>query len=619
MTDNLALRLELAMHFEHVKERIVAQWIHAMKAEGFFDKLSDEEKQKEPEKMYNIFLEYFRSDSKEKINDYAKSMIRKVVLEQLTSTQIVIMFHALRDLLGRAAFDKYNKNPDRYITMMEVYEPIINELLRMAYEIFINERDKIIKQKRDALYESEALSYTLMENIADGIVLLDMDRIVFINPAFVFLFGYSDKNQLVGTSMTRLIAQDFHDDFKKVTDSFAKGIIKEKTLRCRCIKHDGRQFWLEVHAVCTTWEEKTAMLATVVDITENVSQKRAEKEQFNQLRNENKRLKATIGERYKFCDIIGKSLVMNDVYEHILKAASANVPVIIYGETGTGKELVARAIHQISNHCDRAFVPVNCAAIPSPLFEREFFGHKRGSFTGAESNAIGYLSMANGGTLFMDEIGEIDINMQAKLLRAFESGEYLPVGSTKAEQSDFCIISATNRNLLDLAKKGLMRKDFFFRIHVFPIRLPPLRKRKEDIPLLVEHFCKSFNNGSKNKMVPPKIIEAFYGYDWPGNVRELQNVVHRYLISGDLSFLEELTMTDDNKNDSSYGNGFDHGGLTIRPAVEDLEGTLIFRALDKTFWNRSDAARLLGISRKTLYRKINKGVAEIATKKHKTQ
>jgi len=221
------------------------------------------------------------------------------------------------------------------------------------------------------------------------------------------------------------------------------------------------------------------------------------------------KMRSSIMNRYRFGQIIGKGPAMQKVYKLISKAAASDVNVVVYGESGTGKELVARAIHDMSDRRDRAFVPVNCRAIPHTLIESELFGYKKGAFTGANMDKHGYLDLAEGGTLFLDEVGELGVNMQVKLLRAIDGGGYFPVGSNKTKNSDFRIIAATNRNLRDQVNRGVIREEFFYRIHVIPITLPPLRDRKEDIPLLIDHFLQLYNNNGKGWLQSPgKIVEA---------------------------------------------------------------------------------------------------------------
>ena len=255
------------------------------------------------------------------------------------------------------------------------------------------------------------------------------------------------------------------------------------------------------------------------------------------LHEENVRLKANIKKRYWFGKIIGKSPVMQEIYELILKAAASDAGVIVYGESGTGKELVAEAIHKMSDRKEKPFVPVNASGVAETLLESEFFGYKKGAFTGANMDKRGLLQSADKGTLFLDELGEIGPNLQAKLLRAIEGGGFTPVGGLEAETSDFRVIAATNKDLKEQVKKGLIREDFFYRIHIIPIYLPPLRERKEDIPLLIEHFMQNYPPSKNLPKITVAVMEALTSYDWPGNVRELQNTLHRYVTLKRLDFL----------------------------------------------------------------------------------
>ncbi|MBW2739331.1 MAG: sigma-54-dependent Fis family transcriptional regulator [Deltaproteobacteria bacterium] len=281
----------------------------------------------------------------------------------------------------------------------------------------------------------------------------------------------------------------------------------------------------------------SAILTTIRDITERRLREIAIQEETERLRKENIRLRSSIKERYRFGDIIGKSRPMQEIYELILKAANSDANVVVYGESGAGKEMVARAIHDMSNRRDKDFVAVNCGAIPETLLESEFFGYKKGAFTGANMDKHGYLDLAGEGTLFLDEVSELDLNLQVKLLRVIDGGGYTPVGSNKTKYSDFRIIAATNNNLLEQVNKNLMREDFFYRLHVIPITVPPLRERKEDIPLLVEHFLKLYCDSKEKQSLPGKIFEALHNHNWPGNVRELENVLKRYLTIQRLDFI----------------------------------------------------------------------------------
>jgi PAS domain S-box-containing protein len=307
-------------------------------------------------------------------------------------------------------------------------------------------------------------------------------------------------------------------------------------------------------------------------------------------------------DRYRLGDIIGKSAPMQKVYELIMRAAATSANVIIYGESGTGKELVAHAIHKLSPRSNKRFMPVNCGAIPPDLLESEFFGYKKGAFTGAAADKPGILDLAGDGTLFLDELAEISPSIQVKLLRAIEGGGYTPVGGQEVKKPDIRIIAATNGNLRKLVEKGDMREDFFYRIHIIPIYLPPLRERKEDIPLLMEHFLQKISGKGKVRQLPGNAIDAMLRHQWPGNVRELENALQRYVELGYIEFPETL-------NRSGYQVETDGAPLAIQPlrdAIDGFEKSYLLQVLEKVRWNRRRAAEMLGIERKTLYLKLKK-------------
>ena len=318
-------------------------------------------------------------------------------------------------------------------------------------------------------------------------------------------------------------------------------------------------------------------------------------------------------DRYRLGDIIGKSRAMQEVYTHILEASESNAGVVLYGESGTGKELVARTIHDMSPRRDAAFVPVNCGAIPETIFENEFFGHIKGAYTGAHRDRRGFFDLANRGTLFLDEVGELSLNMQVKLLRAIEGGGYTPVGGNVTRYSDVRIIAATNENLRSHVKRGNMREDFFFRIHIIPIYVPPLRDRKEDIPILAEYFLRLFNGGEKPSPIPGGILDIMLNHNWPGNVRELQNVIHRYMTVKKLDFLDlfEISRDDLVKNvpksappSEQTSAVINEWPVDLRAELKRYEKRLILDALNQCNWNRKHAGDNLGLPLRTLSRKM---------------
>jgi PAS domain S-box-containing protein len=464
------------------------------------------------------------------------------------------------------------------------------------------------KQAESALIESEALYRAFAERMTEGVTLLNGSRILFCNRAFAKLLGYSMPNELVGKDVLSFINKDFDIYFKELINSLETGMSTERFFQARWIKDKELEIWVEGRGNVMRWRGTASVLLTARDITEAKLREITMEEEAAHLRKENITLRSSIiKERYRFGDIIGKSSAMQEIYELILNSAATNANVILYGESGTGKELVAKAIHKLSSRSAKSFVPVNCAAIPENLIESEFFGYKKGAFTGAVCDKPGFLDMADGGTLFLDEVGEVGLNIQAKLLRAIDGGGYSPVGSNLIRHSDFRIIAATNKNLMELSKRGLFREDFFYRIHIIPIYLPPLRKRREDIPLLVEHFLRLHCPGKRIPTLPGKLLESLISYDWPGNIRELQNVIQRFLTFGRINFISpaECEPTDywgtPERAPEKARTDFN-----LHEQTGNLEKEVILETLKKFNWNKSKAANALMISRKTLGRKLKK-------------
>lgn len=339
--------------------------------------------------------------------------------------------------------------------------------------------------------------------------------------------------------------------------------------------------------------EGETLVAAEGFITDFTIHKAMEKE----LRDEIGRLRSPSPEESRIPGIVGQSRQMGAVFDLVEQAARCDANVIVYGASGTGKELVSRAIHDKSHRKDGAFVPVNCGAIPESLMESEFFGYRKGAFSGAACNQEGILDRADGGTLFLDEIGEIPQSMQTKLLRAIEGGGYTPVGGREVRRPDLRIIAATNRNLEDLVARGKMRSDFYYRVHVVPIRLPQLKDRRADIPLLAAHFL------SRHPDAPPLgggELTRLMSYDWPGNVRELDNVLRTYAALHHLDLPEGL---------ASGGNGAEgwiSSGGTLRERMDGVEERILREALLETGFNRTRAAKMLGIDRRSLYTKMRK-------------
>ncbi|MBS1233044.1 MAG: two component, sigma54 specific, transcriptional regulator, Fis family, partial [Nitrospirae bacterium] len=324
---------------------------------------------------------------------------------------------------------------------------------------------------------------------------------------------------------------------------------------------------------------------------------------------ENILLKEEVSSRFGLPGIIGKSRNILDVAQIVQKVAATKTTVLILGESGTGKELFARAIHNLSSRKHYPFVPINCAAIPKALLESELFGHEKGAFTGAEARKLGKFELADKGTIFLDEIGDMDLAIQAKLLRAIEEGEIERVGAITSMTLDVRIVAASNKDLERAVEEKKFREDLFYRLNVFPVRVPPLRERKEDIPLLVEYFINKYCNEMKTpaKSISKEAVDILMGYHWKGNVRELENSIERAVIlcDGDVITPEHFVLS---KEVVSAAAPFSLTDGTLesvgKGALRTAETKRIISALHETRGNKSKAAEILQVSYKTLLTKI---------------
>jgi two-component system response regulator HydG len=322
------------------------------------------------------------------------------------------------------------------------------------------------------------------------------------------------------------------------------------------------------------------------------------------LQEENVFLKERLADRFDFSKIIGKSRRMKDLFENLSLIAPSDATILIYGESGTGKELVANAIHQNSPRAQKPFIKVSCAALPETLLESELFGHERGAFTGALARKAGRFQLADGGTLFLDEVNVMSATTQVKLLRVLQEREFEPLGSTKTIHVDIRLITATNKELEAEVKEGRFREDLFYRLNVVPIHLPPLRERKEDIPLLAEHFFKIYQEKNKKsvKGFLPKTIDTLMRYDWPGNIRELENVIERAVLLCRNEYVSPRDLPPPFQGEQMAEQPIISipSGMTL----EELEKEAILQTLEENGGNRTQAAQILGISRKTLQNKL---------------
>jgi two-component system response regulator HydG len=324
-----------------------------------------------------------------------------------------------------------------------------------------------------------------------------------------------------------------------------------------------------------------------------------------QLEQENVFLKERLDDRFDFAKIIGRSLAMGRLFESMALVAPSEATVLIAGESGTGKELIANAIHQNSPRRDRTFIKVNCAALPETLLESELFGHEKGAFTGALARKEGRFHLAHRGSIFLDEIGEMALTTQAKILRVLQEREFEPLGSTQTVKVDTRVIAATNKNLAEEIQHGRFRQDLYYRLNVVTLEVPPLRDRREDIPLLADFFLKRYAEKNRRHMkgFSPRAMDVLMRYAWPGNVRELENVVERAVIMarGEVitptEFPEGFKELDDGAKDAELG-------LTPGRSLREVEREMVIRTLEEAGGNRTQTARLLGISRRTLQLKL---------------
>lgn len=333
---------------------------------------------------------------------------------------------------------------------------------------------------------------------------------------------------------------------------------------------------------------------------------------FKNLEEENSRLKKELRGKYDYTNFVGTSNAIKKIYDLIEKVADTDGTVLITGASGTGKELIARAIHYNSNRSEKPLVVVSCGAIPEALLESELFGHEKGAFTGAFKKRIGRFEMANGGTIFLDEIGEMSPALQVKLLRVLQEQKFERVGGTKTIHVDLRIIAATNRNLTTAINNEIFREDLYYRLNVIPIKVPSLKQRKSDIPLLIDFFLKKFQAGKKIKITGflPEAMDAMIAYDWPGNVRELENAVKRITILCEnqvVSFDDLPEIIQEKSRSVQFSDEvIIEEKLDFQEAVKYYERKIILEALEKSNWIKSKAAKLLNINRTTLVAKIKK-------------
>lgn len=456
-----------------------------------------------------------------------------------------------------------------------------------------------------ALIESQERLNSVIGSAMDAIITMDSElQINIFNEAAEKIFLTSSK-EILGKNFDIFLSENLREAlFKQIKlfslESNTQSIWFPQGLSA--LRSNGEEFLIEATFSHTKLKKTNLYTIILRDINDR---KKTEKE-LEKLHLENLYLQEELKTEYNFEEIVGSSKSIKKIFQQIEQVANTDASVLIIGETGAGKELIARGIHNRSKRKNRPLIKVNCAALSSGLIESEFFGHEKGAFTGAITQRIGRFELANGGTIFLDEIGDISLEVQAKLLRVLQEQEFERVGGSKTLKVDVRVIAATNRDLKKASSEGLFRPDLYYRLNVFPIYLPPLRERNEDIPLLIHYFINKHMNriGKKIKQVSPELIKQFSSYGWPGNIRELENAVERAVIlaKGEvLDLVDELVLqpniTDKNKTSEVF------------PTLEEVEKNYINKVLEQTKWvieGQNGAAKILGLNPNTLRSRLQK-------------
>ena len=471
------------------------------------------------------------------------------------------------------------------------------------------------KRAEDELQESQRTLRTLIHNLPGAVYRCQHDQqltIEFITAWSQRITGYAPEDLIFNRRISRV--ELIHpEDREKVLNQYEEALAEQKPGRInyRIITANGDIKWISdrFRGVYSEANEVIAVEGFFNDITQQIE---AEKELTqalleveylkNRLEEENIYLRQEIKLSYNFENIISRSEKFTQVLAQVEQVAATDATVLILGETGTGKELIARAVHNLSTRSERSLVKVNCAALPANLIESELFGHEKGAFTGAVARKVGRFELADSSSIFLDEIGELPLDLQVKLLRVLQEGEFERLGGTQTLKVNVRVIAATNRDLEKAVQNGSFREDLFYRLNVFPIQIPPLRDRPEDIPLLVKYFIQKFTKktGKQIEHVPRKVMEVLLGYHWPGNIRELENIIERAVILSPGTRLELGEWFSPKEAPSKTGK---------LATLEEVERTHILKALKKTRWRVSGetgAAKMLDIHPQTLVSRMKK-------------
>lgn len=545
---------------------------------------------------------------------------------KIQSLIAVPMFCGL-SFIGFVGFDSVREK--------KTWEVDIIALLRIVGEIFANALER--KWMDIAIRENEKKYRLLFECASEGIAILDMDgNILDCNKSYIKLLGYSRK-EIVGKSVTTFLAEEYKITFQQRFPMLKKKGRTESEIEL--IRKGGKiiPIWCKATAIYDEYGNIKSALTHCRDITKKqgnkktlkddhfLMEKKAKADDLNNMPNDqlrsdpfnfktsNKKIGLQDFEMFKqipkkigvppcFKNIISRSHKIERLFDILPSVAESISTILIQGESGTGKHLFAQAIHNLSPRKDRPFIIVNCGALPDTLLESELFGYKAGAFTDAKKDKPGRFALADGGTLFLDEIGDISSAMQIRLLLFLQERIFEPLGSVKSVKADVRIIVATNKNLMDLVKKGRFREDLFYRINVVRLDLPPLRERLEDVPLLVEEFIVKLNiqQGKEIKGITEEALICLLSYDYPGNIRELENIIERAYVICNSEYIERTHLPDVIRNSLNIDPSKESNNMTL----VKMEAAFLMNVLRQNNWNRVNAARQLGIHKATLYRKI---------------
>ncbi|OIN96634.1 MAG: Fis family transcriptional regulator [Deltaproteobacteria bacterium CG1_02_45_11] len=446
----------------------------------------------------------------------------------------------------------------------------------------------------------------ILDSIADGVFTVDLDwKVTSFNKAAEKITGIK-KDEALGRYCWDVFSASICEQRCALRQTMETGhtIVNSSIF---IVNSDGERIPVSISTALL--QDKTGNVIGGVETFRDLSE-------VEELRKE-------LSGRHSFLDIISKNREMQRLFEMLELVSESNTTVLLEGESGTGKELFAKAIHSLSHRRKGPMITINCGSLPDTLLESELFGYKAGAFTDAKKDKPGRLALAENGTLFLDEIGDISQSLQVRLLRVLQDKVYEPLGSTKSEKANVRIVSATNKNLEDLVKKGSFRQDLYYRINVVKLSLPPLRNRKEDIPLLTEHFIRKFNrlNDKEIQGLSPEVLPILMSHDFSGNIRELENIIEyaTLVCKNDLVGIEHLPEYLHQKSNSMIKTAPPEDKSARGLSLNDMEKILLFEALKKNNWNRSVTAVQMGIHPTTLWRKIKRFNLEIPKQDGRTR